>query len=105
LGNVIGTGQYSRVYRCTFTNTKGCETEMAIKSFNPINCDSTDKSIERDIQHGTDPRLRSEYTIIYQEGFGMSGCFSVSMPLMKMSLDKYIQSQNLLSDDVLIDIN
>jgi hypothetical protein len=105
LKKIISKTHFSRVYKCTFTSNQGGVMEVAVKSFNASDFGQEAKIIERDIQHGTDPRLRSEYTIVYLEEFDMLGCLSVSMPLMKMSLDKYIQSQNILTDEVFINVN
>jgi hypothetical protein len=73
--------------------------KMAIKSFKPPPAGKS-KSIERDIRCGIDPRLMSEYTIVYQEVFEMQGSLSVSMPLMKITLETYLQSKKFLNDEV-----
>jgi hypothetical protein len=73
--------------------------EVAVKSFLPVDSNSG-KAIERDLKVGTDPRLISEYTLIYEDSFEFEGLLCVTMPLMKISLENYIQKRKILSDEV-----
>jgi hypothetical protein len=62
--------------------------------------------MERDLNSGDDSRLHSDYTIIYSEVFDFKGHVFAVMPLMKGSLDKYLdpylssQPKKFLSDEV-----
>jgi serine/threonine protein kinase len=101
IGKWIGNGSYGNVYEGIEKNTK---TKVAIKVFFPNN-DS--KSMERDINSGLDERLRSEYTIIYEEVLKLGENLFAIMPLMINSLDKYLikfttssKQKKFLSDEV-----
>jgi serine/threonine protein kinase len=97
IGNWIGNGSFGNVYEGV---EKESQKKVAIKVFLPNN-DS--KSIERDIYIGTDERLRSEYTIIYEEIINLEPNLFAIMPLMINSLNEFTTSpepKKLLSDEV-----
>jgi serine/threonine protein kinase len=102
IGNWIGNGSSGNVYDGIEKETG---REVAIKLFLPSN-DS--ESIERDTNSGLDERLRSEYTIIYEEAFSLGKNLFAIMPLMINSLEKYLKEftsskpKKLLSDKVRI---
>jgi hypothetical protein len=62
--------------------------------------------MERDLNIGPDQRLYSEYTMTYEDVFEFEGHMFAVMPLMKSSLDKYLepylslQPKKFLSDEV-----
>jgi hypothetical protein len=76
--------------------------EMAIKVFLPVVSEEGEIEINRDLQHGLDSRLGSEYTVMYKDCFEAQGFQCVSMPLMKSSLRDYLKDNKMLSDDVYI---
>jgi serine/threonine protein kinase len=61
---------------------------VAVKVFFPS--DMSDDSIVRDITHGLDKRLSSDYTITYLATFVYDAYRCVSMPLMEESLQKFL---------------
>jgi hypothetical protein len=60
--------------------------------------------MDRDLNIGFDVRLSSEYTMIYEEAFDFQGYLFTVMPLLKSSLDKYLNlsshTKKLLIDEV-----
>jgi hypothetical protein len=99
IDDYICKGTFAMVFK-SFFQKKNEEsiTEVAIKFFFPEN----EKSMERDLQNGGDIRLYSKYTIIYNDVFYAQGFQCASMPLMKTSLQKYINSlpNKFMEDEV-----
>jgi hypothetical protein len=79
------------------------EIKMAIKVFSPVNSEEETIPIKRDVECGFNKMLDCEYTVMYKDYFEAQGLQCVSMPLMKSSLHKYLNSQinKILSDKVL----
>jgi serine/threonine protein kinase len=97
---MIGNGNFGYVYEAVEIDSG---KKIAIKGFVPS---SDPKSMERDLNRGFDPRLHSEYTMIYAELFDFNGCMFAVMPLMKNSLFQYLnpyivsKPKKFLSDEV-----
>jgi serine/threonine protein kinase len=98
---MIGCGSFCVVYEAV---VKGTSKKVAIKGF--LTQDNSEP-MERDVSHGLDPRLRSEYTIMYDEVFNSGESRFVVMKLMKSSLKEYLtpfisspHPKKLLSDEV-----
>jgi hypothetical protein len=76
---------------------------MAVKSYNPT---ENSFSIERDMSIGFELRLKTEYTLNYEDSFVAGELQCVVMKLMKTSLERflnpYINSnpKKYLSDEV-----
>jgi hypothetical protein len=100
-GDYIGKGTFAMVYKSLFKkkNDESNITEVAIKVFFP---QENPTSIIRDLQNGCDIRLNSKYTIIYNDIFDAQDFRCASMPLMKTSLQKHINSlpNKFMKDEV-----
>jgi hypothetical protein len=89
------------VYKSTLINEESEKSEeVEVKIFSPVDSDDDSPSYYKDISYGKDIVLRSEYTITYRDIFECEGYLCVSMPLITMSLDEYLQSKKFLSDEV-----
>jgi hypothetical protein len=60
---------------------------MAIKSYNPTD---NSFSIQRDMSIGFELRLKTEYTLNYEDTFVAGNYQCVVMELMKISLERFI---------------
>jgi serine/threonine protein kinase len=100
IGKLIGFGGAAVVYSAFLKKTN---VQMAVKCYNP-----TDNgfSIQRDMSIGFELRLKTEYTLNYEDSFVARELQCVVMELMKTSLEKfltpYINSEPkiYLSDEV-----
>jgi serine/threonine protein kinase len=88
VGNMIGHGATANVYEALLEKLNSEVQKVAVKVFFPT--DVSDDSIVRDITHGLDKRLSSDYTLTYIETFVYKQYRCVSMPLMQTSLQKFL---------------
>jgi serine/threonine protein kinase len=97
---VVGSGGAAVVYSAVLKETN---VQMAVKSYYPID---NVFSIQRDMSTGFELRLKTEYTLNYEDTFVAGELQCVVMRLMKTTLQKflnpYIKSnpKKYLSDDV-----
>jgi serine/threonine protein kinase len=100
IGEIVGSGTIAVVYSSVLKETN---VQMAVKCYYP-----TDDilSIKRDMSIGFELRLKTEYTLNYEDSFVAGKFQCVVMKLMKTSLQKflnpYINSnpKKYLSDEV-----
>jgi hypothetical protein len=98
-GGCVGEGFFARVYRSIFHESEiKNEREVTVKVFLAKN-DTV--AMNQDLGNSCDLRLACQYTIVYEEVFDTKEFVCASMPLMKSSLFKYINSKpaSLLIDD------
>jgi serine/threonine protein kinase len=99
---LVGSGGAAVVYSALLKETN---VQMAVKSYNPT---EDNFSIERDMSIGFELRLKTEYTLNYEDTFVAGELQCVVMKLMKTSLEKflnpYINSnpKKYLSDEVCV---
>jgi serine/threonine protein kinase len=103
VGNLLGIGSFGCVYEAA--EKEEPQKKVAIKGFAPT---GDSKSKDRDLNSGFDPRLCSAYTMMYMEVFEFNGHEFAVMPLMKCSLNNYLnpylssRPKKFLNDEVLI---
>jgi hypothetical protein len=83
IGELVGSGAAAIVYSALLKETN---SQMAVKSYNPT---ENGFSIERDMSTGFELRLKTEYTLNYEDSFVAGELQCVVMKLMKTSLEKF----------------